>query len=80
MLLSPQAVDRFINGDYYRHPLTAEAILDVAQGLRVRLQACQIHGMLCADMDGTRACHEKSLHGSPVLVTLCARPAEMVSF
>lgn len=31
-----QAVDRFINGDFYRHPLTAEAILDVAQELRVR--------------------------------------------
>ncbi|CAM9250870.1 unnamed protein product [Scytosiphon promiscuus] len=29
-----KAVDRFINGDYYRHPLTAEAILDVAKELR----------------------------------------------
>lgn len=35
-MLAPQAVDRFINGDYYRHPLTAEAILDVAMELRVR--------------------------------------------
>lgn len=35
-ILAPQAVDRFINGDYYRHPLTAEAILDVALELRVR--------------------------------------------
>lgn len=32
----PQAVDHFINGDYYRHPLTAEAILGVALELRVR--------------------------------------------
>lgn len=30
-----QAVDRFINGDYYRHPLSAEAILDVVLELRV---------------------------------------------
>eukprot|EP00752_Nemacystus_decipiens_P011950 g10596.t1 len=29
-----KAVDRFINGDFYRHPLTAEAILDVALELR----------------------------------------------
>ncbi|CAM9458599.1 unnamed protein product [Pylaiella littoralis] len=29
-----KAVDRFINGDYYRHPLTAEAILDVVKELK----------------------------------------------
>lgn len=35
LLVSLQAIDRFINGDFYRHPLSAEAILDVAEELRV---------------------------------------------
>ncbi|CAB1109198.1 unnamed protein product [Ectocarpus sp. CCAP 1310/34] len=29
-----KAINRFINGDFYRHPLTAETILDVVQDLR----------------------------------------------
>lgn len=33
--MPPQVVDRFINGNFYRHPLSAEAILDVVLELRV---------------------------------------------
>lgn len=68
--LPPQAVDRFVNGDFYRHPLTAEAILDVALELRVRApqkSCCTFSYRWTSDAGITPAAEAAQQHSSALI-------------